>query len=333
MTSAYGWMCPGCQTPDIELKTTLGSLFQISPLQKAVTASYFSSPKTLQKNTIADAQRALRMALKTHQSDLLDITNHIIRSSKDSRLKVLDWFAMVVNANQKRRGIQVDPKTVSTDGFMINITTILDQLCEPFMDSTFSKIDRIDPDYLRRPHQRAEPDPPGVGYGPGGPPISGGMPIPGQPRVSIKDETKLNADQETADNFYSQKVGGESNFISEVFFLTMAAHHYGSEATITKLTQLDKDLKSLEKHIAMLEADRVKWINSPQLALYDAKLKEFKDKVESGMSYKMAVTGVLHDDITQARSMLFMRYVIQWLLRIVSPSQSYPKNKLVYVVT
>jgi ubiquitin conjugation factor E4 B len=55
------------------------------------------------------------------------------------------------------------------------------------------------------------------------------------PRVDIKEETKLNADQSTSDRFYSEAVGG-INFISEVFFLTLAAHHYGSEATIVSST-------------------------------------------------------------------------------------------------
>jgi ubiquitin conjugation factor E4 B len=80
------------------------------------------------------------MSLQTHQTDLLDIVNHIIRASKESRERMLDWFALTVNANQKRRGLQVDAATVSSDGFMINVTTILDQLCDPFMDSTFSKV-------------------------------------------------------------------------------------------------------------------------------------------------------------------------------------------------
>lgn len=36
--------------------------------------------------------------------------------------------------------MQVDPNTVSSDGFMFNITTCLDQLCEPFMDASFTKV-------------------------------------------------------------------------------------------------------------------------------------------------------------------------------------------------
>lgn len=78
-------------------------------------------------------------------SDLLDIINQLIRASKSARERVLDWFAASVNLNHKRRALQVDPKTVSSDGFMFNITTCLDQLCEPFMDAAFTKVPNFPP--------------------------------------------------------------------------------------------------------------------------------------------------------------------------------------------
>ena len=112
------------------------------------------------------------------------------------------------------------------------------------------QIDRIDVDYLRR-----------------------------KPRVSIKDETKLMADQQASDAFYATAAEGTSNFISEIFFLTLAAHHYGTEATITKLGQLEKDLKHMEKQIVWFEAERSKWVNvSAPSALCDITiLKEYVD--------------------------------------------------------
>lgn len=285
----------------LEVATLLGPFFAISPLQGDVTVNYFSSPKTRDKGYITNSQRALRMTLETHQADLLDIVNQFIKTGgKETRDKMLDWFALVVNANHKRRAIQVDQKLVSSDGFMINVTVCLDQLCEPFMDATFSKIDRIDVDYLRR-----------------------------KPRVDIKEETKLNADQHTSDEFYGKTADGTSNFISEVFFLTLAAHHYGTEAANSTLSQLDKDLKRIEKHLEEIELDRHKFVNDPiKLRMFDNAIKKYKDQVDKGLSYKYAVQGVLLDDLTQARSMQFMRYVIVWLLRLVKPGHDYPKQPL-----
>ena len=291
---------PDVSAATLETDTLLGPFFQISPLQAAVTTNYFSSPKTQDKGNISNSQNALRLTLRTHQTDLLDIVNHIIKTSKDAREKMLDWFAKCVNVNHKRRAMQVDQKTVSSDGFMINVTVCLDQLCEPFMDATFSKIDRVDVEYLRR-----------------------------DPRIEIKDETKLNADQKTSDEYYSQHTDGQSNFISEVFFLTLAAHHYGSEAANSKLSQLDKDLKHIEKQVAELEADRSKFASNPgQLAMFDRAVQKYKDQIDKGLSFKYAVQGVLLDDLIQTRSMQFMRYVIVWLLRLVSPNHDFPEKSL-----
>lgn len=213
----------------IEKATLLGPFFRLSPMQGEVALSYFSSPATRDKAYIANSQKSLRMTLQTHQDELFDIANCFIKT-KDSREKILDWFARAVNLNHKRRALQIDPKTVSSDGFMVNLTVILDRLCEPFMDATFSKVNRIDVDYLRR-----------------------------SPRVQIEDETKINADQHTSDEFYKIKASGTNNFITEIFFLTVAAHHYGTEAANTKLSQLQKDVKWMEKRIAQFEVERHKF--------------------------------------------------------------------------
>lgn len=123
-----------------ETVTLLGPWFRLSPLQKEITMSYFSSPKTRDPSSILSAQRAMRMTQQLHSSDLLDIVNHLVRASKAARESVLNWFAASVNINHKRRALQVNPEEVSSDGFMFNITTCLDQLCEPFMDAAFTKV-------------------------------------------------------------------------------------------------------------------------------------------------------------------------------------------------
>lgn len=284
----------------LETSTLLGPFFAISPLQTGVPINYFASPKTLDKGFIMNSQRALRMTLQTHQTDILDIVNHIVKSGKEPRDKILDWFAVCVNTNHKRRALHPDPKAISSDAFMVNVTACLDQLCEPFMDASFSKIERIDVDYLRR-----------------------------TPRVDIKEETKLNADQDTSNHFYSQPASGASNFISEVFFLTMAAHQYGSEAASTTLGALEKELKRMEKGLEALELDRHKYVNSSiEIAMYEEAVKKFRDKLDKGLSYKYAIQGILLDDLSQARSMQFMRYVIVWLLHMVVPGHDFPKKPI-----
>lgn len=227
---------------EIEKATILGAFFRISPLQPDVTKVYFDAPRTMGDRHIKTSQESLRLTLQNHQRDLLDIINHFIKSGPQSRNKTLDWFAYIVNSNHKRRALRPDSLKLSTDGFLINVTVVLDGLCEPFIDPQFSKVDRIDVNYLRR-----------------------------HPRVDIKEETKLNADQSASDEYYQVEESGSSNFISEVFFLTLAAHHYGSEATNSQLKTLEKDIKYIKEKIAQMELERAKFINVSQAQMLDKK--------------------------------------------------------------
>ena len=276
--------------PKIEKATLLGPFFRISPVQEEVALKYFFSPKTRDKGNIANSQNALRMTLQTHQHELFEIVDRFIKCGKESRERTLDWFAHCINTNHRKRAMRSDPRQVSTDGFMINITVVLDRLCEPFMDASFSKVGRIEAEYFRR-----------------------------QPRVDIKDETKINADQATADSFYSQKAEGQSNFISEIFFLTVAAHHYGIDAAHQRLEGLKRDIKHFESQLEKFEAERPKYEYNPSaLQRFDEALKKQKDMIEKVHCTYYAIEGILLDELSQARSMSFMRYVIVWIIRLVS---------------
>lgn len=300
LTQSPVFMPTDVSTEKIETDTLLGPFFSLSPLQGEVAINYFMGAQARDEAYIRNSQNALQLTLRNHQDELFDIINCIIKSSKAPRERLLDWFALVVNKNHKRRAIHVDENTVSSDGFMINVTAILDRLCEPFMDATYSKIDRIDVDYLRR-----------------------------KPRVDIQDETKINADQKTSDEFYSRPATSENNFISEVFFLTVAAHHYGTEAANTKMSQLKREIKHLEGQLKEFEQQRARFANSPQsLIIYENALKKYKDRLEKGKCIIHAVQGVLLDEVAQQRSMTLMRYIIVWIMRMVSSSSQYPKGQV-----
>jgi ubiquitin conjugation factor E4 B len=216
----------------LEKDSFLGPFFALSPLRVKVAINYFTGAKTQGPSFIVSSQNAVRETLRTLQEELHAITNGFVQAAKEPRERLLDWFALSINKNHKRRGTWVDTRTVATDGFMINVTCILDRLCEPFMNATFDKVDRIEADYLRR-----------------------------SPRIVIEDETKLNADQRTSDEFYAQPALGTNNFISEVFFLTVAAHHYGTEAAHNRVTQIEREIKHMEENLEAAKADRQKFIS------------------------------------------------------------------------
>lgn len=284
----------------IEKNTFLGPFFHISPIQPEISLQYFSNVKSMNTRMINTAQEALRLTSQAHQRDLLDITYLFVRANVEARNRTLDWFAYVLNSNHKRRALRPDPTTLSTDGFLLNITVVLNGLCSPFMDVSFSKIDKIETQYFRR-----------------------------KPRICITEETKLNADQEASENYYKFSLDGSPNFISEVFFLTLAAHHYGSGGTISMLKSLDKDIGFLEQKIFQLEQERDKIASSQSLLRFEEQLNKFRDVLDKSCSLKYACEAVLFDRTMQAKSLIFMRYVSVWLLRVATCSDYTPDKTII----
>ncbi|KAH9817379.1 Ubiquitin elongating factor core [Teratosphaeria destructans] len=299
LTESAKWLPGQTEPQNIETQTLLGPFYRLSPMQPEPSQSFFSAPKTRDRAFIFNAQNAIRMELRNHQEELLEITNFLIKADAEARGRTLDWFAACVNKNHKKRAMRVDYKTVSSDGFMLNVTVVLDRLCDPFIGASFEKIDRIHAEYFRR-----------------------------KPRVDISDETKINADQKAADAYYAQPAEGTNNFISEVFFLTVAAHHYGTEAAQERMGTLRKSVKRYEQDMAAFEADRHKFAHDPRyLARFEEQVKKAKKSIDDMWSTIHATEGVLLDTENQARSMQFMRYVIVWLLRLAS-GQDLPKQRL-----
>ncbi|KAK7948686.1 ubiquitin domain-containing protein 2 [Apiospora aurea] len=281
-----------------ETQTILGPFFRISPLQPEVTRTYFANPRQLDVPQIRSLQSTLQMMLKAHQSELISITNHFVRAGEKARGRTLDWFAFALNTNHKRRAMRVDPREVASDGFMVNTTAVLDQLCQPFLDATFSKVSKIDIDYLRR-----------------------------NPRVDVRDETKLNADQATSDAFYDQKADGTSNFVSEVFFLNLASHHYGIENINAKLKDMDRDIKYFQKMEKQISEEMTKMTGFHKIQA-QVQYDKVVSVLEKTMALRHSIEGVLTDQSTQALSLQFMRYVTVWLLRIASRSDYVPGRQL-----
>lgn len=70
----------------------------------------------------------------------------------------------------------------------------------------------------------------------------------------------MNAESKESEAFYANnKVEGENHFITEVFFLAAASHHYALVSTQNSFENLERDIPELERHIQRMEADRPKY--------------------------------------------------------------------------
>ncbi|KAI5809660.1 ubiquitin elongating factor core-domain-containing protein [Peziza echinospora] len=283
----------------IETNTLLGPFFKLSPLQPKVLDLYFSGFKGRTQVALNDTKNALQLSLKVFQEQLHNIIFTLIRVSPEARLKVLDFFATTMNLNVKRTALQVDSSTVASDGFMLNITAILIKISTPFIDTNLTKIGKAEVEYFRR-----------------------------NPRLKIDTETKINADESASEEYYSNQIAGENNFISEIFFLTTAALHYGLGAAIASHEQLARDISEMEKHLQSMAAERVKWINTPQLVIFDRQYERLRVRLDKGQGYLYGLEIILCDNNAQTGTLLFLRFLSAWILRLVSNGRDYPEKPM-----
>ncbi|KAK7203331.1 ubiquitin elongating factor core-domain-containing protein [Myxozyma melibiosi] len=283
----------------IELYTILGPFLRISPVEAKVATFYFSDSKTKPASEINSAVTALRTELGAVQDQLSFIVDKIVRAGAEPREKMLQYFARAVNLNHKRRAIQIVAGTTSTDAFMLNLTAVLNKLCEPFIDATFSKIDRIDPLYFKK-----------------------------SDRIDIAEEVKLNADQNGYKAYMEDRIEGTPNFISEVFYLNVACHFYGLGGAMHSIGQLGNDIKDLEKHLNQLESEQPKWINSPQAPLLNSTLTRVRTQLNSALAFQHALNAVLQDRQAMSRSFSFLMVLATWLVRMVDPAHGHPQKHI-----
>ena len=157
----------------------------------------------------------------------------------------------------------MDPRSVSSDGFMTNLQVVLLKLFDPVMDVNFSKVgwkdlydmlidtqlDKVDPEYFRN-----------------------------SKRITINEDTKIRATKEEAAAYFGKdKMEGEPsqmyddlkarkvdqspspNFSSDLFFLLNSFQHLGLVKTIGTRGRAEKSITEMEKELKRMEASRGDW--------------------------------------------------------------------------
>ncbi|KAK9472807.1 ubiquitin elongating factor core-domain-containing protein [Dipodascopsis tothii] len=299
-----GFLPEGVTAAELELRTVLGPFFRISPVDTTVANTYFGNAKEAGSAVLASATSALSAELRTVQDNLVFVVDRVVRASPHARDRMLQYFAAAMNLNHKRRALQVDRTQVSSDAFMLNVTAVLNKLCEPFVDATFSKLDRIDAEYFVK-----------------------------SDRLDVREEVKLDADQSTFDGYVAARraelaaaPAPAPNFISEVFFLNVASHHYGLGAAMQNQSQLGNDIADMDKHLRQLEAERVKWANSPQASILESTLARVRLQLSHAQALHHAFSAALNDNLAFSRSFAFLMTAATWLVRMADPAHAHPQT-------
>ncbi|KAJ9117556.1 hypothetical protein QFC22_004406 [Naganishia vaughanmartiniae] len=295
----------------IEWFSLLGPLTRLSVFPRewpSVWKTYFAKLDERSKGDVEANQEGLRGSLVQLQDELFKVYNAIIRASPESREDLLDFIGTVVNRNVKRSGMRVDPKTVASDGFMVNLQAVLLRLFEPVLDVTYSKLDRIDSGYYTR-----------------------------SKRVDVTEETKIKATQTEYNDYRAEvEAGGSattsktsSPFISDLFFLLNAYQHVGMNKTISNRDRASKNIHEIRKDLRRLEAERASWgQGTPQALQGEAAIQRFKSDIDVLRSSVAAYdTQLLSKEFIQ-RNIQFLCFSMTWLIRLVDPTHRYPVNMI-----
>ncbi|KAF7346366.1 U-box domain-containing protein [Mycena sanguinolenta] len=208
---------PNATAATFERVSLLGPLCRLGIFVRewpGIALAYFSNPDKRSRDDIESSFASLRGTLKSLQSSLFQIFNTLVRASPESREAVLEYFARVVSLNVKRAGMQVEPDTVATDSFMVNLQSVLLRFAEPFMDANYTK--RINLDEETRI------------------------------KATSEEATKWAEEQQDPN-------APPPNFVSNIFYLAVAMSHYGILRTISSYSDLAKHLDDMQRHLDMLQ--------------------------------------------------------------------------------
>ncbi|KIO02810.1 hypothetical protein M404DRAFT_27705 [Pisolithus tinctorius Marx 270] len=294
------WNPPLATGASIEMLSMMGPLCRLGVFSREwsyIAETYFSEPSKRSRSDIESSYASLRGTVKSLQSSLFSIFNTIVRASPEAREAVLEYFATVIRLNVKRAGMQVEPHTVASDSFMINLHSVLLRFAEPFMDARYSKMDRIDSLYFA---------------------IS--------ERIDVKEETRIKATSEEATRWAEDHRQGAAppNFISEIFYLCNAMAHYGYLRTAQTYEDFGKHLDDLQRHHDMINGDR-SWMGTPFQARTEQTLNHCKLEIAKIQAHQLAFRVQLLEPDLVFRYIGFTNFVSTWLIRKVDPRGSHPQ--------
>lgn len=207
----------------LEMNSFLGRILRISPLLPKISAANYIG--VLNKNEIKIINESLETTYSLLITKLFQIVNALIRVNADSRNRVLQLFAQLVNKNHLRVSEHADDQTLSSDSLMLNVTLILFKLSEPILrEGAQSKIDKVAIDYLNYPSRL----------------------------IDLSQETRINSTIQEFDEEFKDKIYDESkslNFVSSCFYLMLSYLHYGLGGAIVSVDKKNKILKQLKAQL------------------------------------------------------------------------------------
>ncbi|KAK3212551.1 hypothetical protein Dsin_017257 [Dipteronia sinensis] len=323
----------------IEMTSILGPFFHVSALpdhtifksQPDVGQQCFSEASTRRPADLLSSFTTIKTVMKSLYKDLGDVLLALLKNT-ETRENVLEYLAEVINKNSSRAHIQVEPLSCASSGMFVNLGAVMLRLCDPFLDGSLTKRDKIDPKYvfysnrldlrsLTALHASSEEisqwinkDNPGS--------------IDGSRQHSDGENHLLQSQEATSSssiasepsllnvNPASSGGGGKSKytFICECFFMTARVLNLGLLKSFSDFKHLVQDISRAEDALATLKA-MLGQTPSSQLELDISRLeKEIETYSQEKLCYEAQI---LRDVDLIQHALSFYRLMVVWLVGLV----------------
>lgn len=222
----------------IEDTTILGTAFGISAIPDIMANPVVRAPERrspdvpdgcfpgddLTRQVVHTSSISIQMSLDSLQTSLHRIVTNLLKNA-GTKERVLAWLGAALRANKERTKIQPDLKNASTDGFMINLCSVLLRLCRPFLDVGSGKAwARLDVKYVSDPRSRG---------------------------CAFDDDTRLGLAQGELQEWVQESVlpcdPTSYHFICECFFLTANALRLGVFKAMDNVRNMMRSARELER--------------------------------------------------------------------------------------
>ncbi|XP_053651922.2 ubiquitin conjugation factor E4 B isoform X2 [Cherax quadricarinatus] len=240
--------------------------------------------------TVPDGLQDLARELDHMRTTILHKLFHSMLVNTMSREPVLSFLAKIIQHNERRAQIHVEERLVAGDGPMINLLSVLQQLCFKV------KLEKVDPYYMAHPDSL----------------------------VDISKDSRLTMTQDEVEEWVKKLRSGESftfqevNFHSQCWFLTLHAHHLGVLPVMRKYTRRIRAIRDLQKMVEEIESTESHWGSLPVAARQRELLKKWKTQLKKLNKSKVCADAGLLDESLLERCLHFYAGVAQIILRALS---------------
>ncbi|XP_014512777.1 probable ubiquitin conjugation factor E4 [Vigna radiata var. radiata] len=319
----------------IEMTSILGPFFHISALpdqaffkgQPDVGQQCFSDASTRRPADLLSSFSTIKTVMNNLYDGLAEVMLILLKST-DTRERVLEYLAEVININASRAHIQVDPITCASSGTFVNLSAVMLRLCEPFLDANLTKRDKIDAKYVHYSNRlkisgltalHASSEEVAEWLNSKNPAKTGAT------NQYNDDQKRLQQSQE-ASSSGSNNAGELSNensapaektkysFICECFFMTARVLNLGLLKAFSDFKHLVQDISRCEDALSTLKAMQER-APTPQAELHINRLeKEMELYSQEKFCYEAQI---LRDNTLIQNALSFYRLMIVWLVGLV----------------